>query len=87
MPLVPAPGKQRQVGLCELETSLVYKPSSRITKAVTQRNPVSKKTKRWRRRREMKKRGKEEEEEEEKEDEEKVGRRRKRRKEEEEERK
>jgi hypothetical protein len=34
--------KQRQVGLCEFEASLVYRVSSRIARA-TQRNPVLRK--------------------------------------------
>ena len=42
---VPALGRQRQVDLCELEASLVYKVSSRTARAVTQRNPVSKEKK------------------------------------------
>ena len=33
------------MNICEFETSLVYRVSSRIARAVTQRNPVSKKTK------------------------------------------
>ena len=39
MPLIPALRRQRQVDLCEFETSLVNTASSRAT----QRNPVSKK--------------------------------------------
>ena len=35
-------GRQKQVGFCEFEASLVYKVSSRIDRIVTQRNPVSK---------------------------------------------
>jgi hypothetical protein len=42
---VPALGRQRQVDLCELEASLVYKVSSRTARAVTQRNFVSKQNK------------------------------------------
>jgi hypothetical protein len=30
MPLIPAPGRQKQVGLCELKASLVYIVSSRL---------------------------------------------------------
>ena len=41
-PLIPALRRQRQVDLCEFEASLVYRARSR---AVTQRNPVSKKKK------------------------------------------
>ena len=41
----PIFGRQRQVGLCEFETSLVYRVSTR-TVGATQGNPVSKKTKR-----------------------------------------
>jgi hypothetical protein len=33
--------------LCEFETSLVYRESSRIARTTTQRNPVSKNQKRW----------------------------------------
>jgi hypothetical protein len=40
-PLNPALGRQRQVELCEFQTSLVYRGSSRIAKT-TQRNPVLK---------------------------------------------
>jgi hypothetical protein len=39
--LIPALERQRQVDLCELKASLVYRVSSRIAKA-TQRNPVLK---------------------------------------------
>ena len=42
MPLTPTLGRQRQVDLCELETSLAYRASSRIAKAITQRTPVLK---------------------------------------------
>ena len=42
--LIPALGRQRQADLCEFEVGLVYRVSSRTTKAV-QRNPVSKNTK------------------------------------------
>jgi hypothetical protein len=38
--LIPILKRQRQVGLCEFKTSLVY---GAITVRVTQRNPVSKK--------------------------------------------
>lgn len=41
MPLIPVLRKQRQADFCEFETSLLYKNSSRIAKAVTHRNPVS----------------------------------------------
>ena len=43
MPVIPALGRQRQVDLFEFEASLVYRTSSRTVRAVTQRNPVSKK--------------------------------------------
>jgi hypothetical protein len=36
-------GRQRQMGLCELEVSLVYRASSRTARAI-QSNPVSKQT-------------------------------------------
>ena len=39
MPLIAALGKQRQADLCEFESNLVYKVSSRTARA-TQRNPV-----------------------------------------------
>ena len=45
MPFIPALERQRQAELCEIEASLVYKASSRITRAVAQRNPVFKQTK------------------------------------------
>ena len=41
IPLIPELQRQRQVDLCEFETSLVYRASSRIARA-TQKNPVSK---------------------------------------------
>ena len=41
-PLIPALRRQRQVDLCELEASLVYKESSRTARAITQRGHVSK---------------------------------------------
>ena len=40
--LIPARGRQRQVDLYEFQANLVYRVSSRIVGAVTQRNPVSK---------------------------------------------
>lgn len=42
MHLIPAIGRQRQTGLCELKASLVYTVSSRTVRATTWRNPVSK---------------------------------------------
>ena len=42
VPLITELGRQRQVDLCEFETSLVYRARSRTARAVTQRNPVSK---------------------------------------------
>jgi hypothetical protein len=39
---MPELGRQRQAVLCESEASFMYRVSSRITRAVTQRNPVSK---------------------------------------------
>jgi hypothetical protein len=44
IPLVPELQRQRQVDLCEFETCLVYRASSRIARA-TQKNPVTKKKK------------------------------------------
>ena len=40
--LIPALGRQRQVDLCEFEASLVYRVSLKTTRAVTQKNPISK---------------------------------------------
>ena len=40
--LIPALRRQKQKGLCEFKTSLVYKVSSRTARAVTQGNPVFK---------------------------------------------
>ena len=34
MSLIPAQGRQRQVDLCEFEASLVYRVSSRTTRAI-----------------------------------------------------
>lgn len=42
MHLIPAIGRQRQAGLCELKASLVYTVSSRTARATIWRNPVSK---------------------------------------------
>jgi hypothetical protein len=44
MTLIPAQGRQRQVGLCEFKANLAYRVSSRTAKT-TQRNPVMKKKK------------------------------------------
>jgi hypothetical protein len=41
MPFIPGLRRQRQTDLCEYKASLVYRASSRTSKA-TQRNPVSK---------------------------------------------
>jgi hypothetical protein len=41
MPLIQALGRQRQVNLCELEASLVYRASSKTARTVTQRNPIT----------------------------------------------
>ena len=38
-PLIPALGRQRQEDLCEFRVSLVYRVSSKTSRA-TQRNPV-----------------------------------------------
>jgi len=43
MPLIPDFLKQRHTGLCEFKARLVYRVSSKTTRA-TQRNPVSEKT-------------------------------------------
>ena len=40
--MIPALGRQRQADLSEFEASLVYRVSSRTTRTVTERNPVSK---------------------------------------------
>ena len=42
IPLIPGLGRQRQADLCEFKASLGNKASSETTRAVTQRNPVSK---------------------------------------------
>lgn len=42
----PALGRQRQADICEFRASLVYTVSFRTARAVTQRNPVSKKKER-----------------------------------------
>jgi hypothetical protein len=56
-PLIPAFRKQRQVGLYEFQASLLYRVSSRTSRA-TQRNPVTKKERRRRRRRRKRRRRK-----------------------------
>lgn len=43
MPLIPLPGRQRQVDICEVKASLVYKVISKTARAA-QKNPVSKQT-------------------------------------------
>jgi hypothetical protein len=43
MPLIPTLQRERQVDLCELEASLVYRVSSRTARAI-ERNLVSKQT-------------------------------------------
>jgi hypothetical protein len=40
--LISALGRQRQADLCEFNACLIYRLSSRTTRAVAQRNPVSK---------------------------------------------
>lgn len=45
MPLTPALVKQRQADFCESKPSLVCKVSSRTTRAIIQRNPLSKEAK------------------------------------------
>ena len=42
--MIPALRRQRQAYLCEFKASLVYKACPRTARAVTQRNPISK---RW----------------------------------------
>ena len=42
-PLIPELGRQRQDDLCEFQTSLVYRASSRTGAKATQENPVSNK--------------------------------------------
>lgn len=34
MPLIPAPGRQRLVGICEFKANLVYREPSRTDKAI-----------------------------------------------------
>jgi hypothetical protein len=41
MPLIPALGRKRQMYICELKASVVYRASSWTAKA-TQRNPIAK---------------------------------------------
>ena len=41
MPVIPAHRRQRQVDLCEFQSSLVYRVSSRADRT-TQRNPILK---------------------------------------------
>jgi hypothetical protein len=43
MLLVTALGRQRQADFCKFEVSLVYKVSSRTTRADIQRNPILRK--------------------------------------------
>ena len=46
MPLIPAPGRQRQLDLYEFEASLVYRESSRTAKAIhTEKSCLEKQTK------------------------------------------
>ena len=40
MPLIPAPGRQRQADVCESNASLVYQASAKTGSKTTQRNPV-----------------------------------------------
>ena len=42
MPLIPMPGRQRQVDFCKFETSLVYRVSSRTASTVSQRKQTNK---------------------------------------------
>ena len=44
-PLIEALGRQKQVDLCEFEVSLVCRVNSRTSRAVTQRDPGSKRKK------------------------------------------
>ena len=46
MPLIPALGRQRQVGICEFEASLVYRVSSRASKATQGNNVIENKKER-----------------------------------------
>ena len=41
-PLIPALGRQRQADLCEFETTLVYRASTKTGSKAIQINPVSK---------------------------------------------
>jgi hypothetical protein len=54
MPLIPALERQRLVGLCEFEASLVYTVSSRTVRTI-QRNPVFKTNKQKRKRKKKEK--------------------------------
>jgi hypothetical protein len=40
MPFIPTLRRQRQADLCEFKANLVYKASSRIARAVTQREKI-----------------------------------------------
>jgi hypothetical protein len=46
IPLIPALGRQRQVGVCEFEASLVYRVSSRASKATQGNNVIENKKER-----------------------------------------
>jgi hypothetical protein len=45
MPLILVLRRQREADLCEFKASLIYKTSSRTTRAVTHRNAVMKNNK------------------------------------------
>ena len=44
-PLIPTPGRHKEVNLWGLGASPVYKASSKTVRAVIQKNPISKKKK------------------------------------------
>ena len=54
--LIPALRRQKPVDLWEFKASLVYRASFRAARAVTQRNPVSKKKKKLHKKKQKKKR-------------------------------
>ena len=48
MPLIPAPGRQRQAELCEFEASLVYRGSSQDSQSYTEKPCLKQTNKRQR---------------------------------------
>jgi hypothetical protein len=48
IPLIPRPGRQKQMDLCELDTSLVYRVNSRTVKDIQRHPTVIPALKQWR---------------------------------------